>query len=685
MQAQNEQGRDVREPHARQGFFLGQGTATIRDKSQRQKANEQQKGGAHRRENKERDALENILTVNLPELRTMGDLFDGQFLKNVVQRLARSAFRGCKLDGVAQQPRGEAPILKVGGRDPGVRQKRGIRRMTLKQDPQIVEGAAVIAVVKRGQRGRHRHFDFRRGLLRHDRRRKQQPRDEGQYDLFWNAEGHALMSVQHFRPNCQFLSSSRVGAKLGVSQERCRFMAQKTSLIGHDIANSSLIEQHIQALVKEVGRLEEPLTEVRGALPEFADSGKKEFDRAGAVRGRPLHYSYVGTGAGRGVFVELEDGSVKIDMINGIGIHLMGHAHPRVLAAGLRGSLSDIVNQGNLQPNKEYTRMMEKLVSLAGRKSRLKYAWLSTCGTMANESALKISRQKKTPARMMLSFQNAFAGRSTMMAELTDNPAYRVGLPEYNEVLRLPFYDKRDARSSEKTLSILKEHVAKHENNISVFAFEPMLGEGGYRPAPREFFVPLLEFCREKKIPVWADEVQTFTRTGEFFAFETLGIGEYIDLCTVAKTAQIGATLYTEEMNPAPGLIAGTFSGSTAALSAGLEILNILDEGGYTGPHGRIAQIHQRFIGMLNRLNETTCKGQLVDAEGMGLMIAVTPMDGKKETVDKLLRKMFALGLIAFPCGKDPVRIRFLVPAITQDHEIDMVGRIIERAITEGV
>jgi len=460
-------------------------------------------------------------------------------------------------------------------------------------------------------------------------------------------------------------------------------MAQ-SHLIGHEIAQSAQIEKLVQGLVQEVTQMSAPLKEVRPPQPEFADRGKKEFDRAGAVRGRPLHYNYVGTGAGRGIFVELEDGSVKMDLINGIGIHLLGHGHPRVMAATVRGALSDIVNQGNLQPNKEYTRLLEKLAQIGGKKSRLKYAWLSTCGTMANESALKISRQKKTPARMMLSFQNAFAGRSTMMAELTDNPAYRVGLPEYNEVLRVPFYNKRDPQSAEKALTAMKEHVAKHEGNISVFCFEPMLGEGGYRPAPKEFFVPMLEFCRSKKIPIWADEVQTFTRTGEFFAFETLGLGEYIDLCTIAKTAQIGATLYTEEMNPAPGLIAGTFSGSTAALSAGLEILNIMDEG-FMGPHGRVMEIHRQFIGMLNRLNETTCAGKLVDAEGLGLMIAVTPLDGKKETVDKLLKKLFSMGLIAFACGKDPVRIRFLIPAIIEDHEIEMAGKILEQAIVEGV
>jgi len=347
--------------------------------------------------------------------------------------------------------------------------------------------------------------------------------------------------------------------------------------------------------------------------------------------------------------------------------------------------LVDIVNQGNLQPNREYTRFLEKLVGLAGKHSRLKYGWLATCGTMANESALKICRQKKTPARMVVSFKNAFAGRSTMMAELTDNPGYKQGLPEYHEILRLPFYDKRDHQSSEKTLRQLKEHVSKHEGNICAFAFEPMLGEGGYQAAPREFFLPLLDFCKEKQIPVWADEVQTFSRTGELFAFETLDIGNYIDVCTIAKTAQVGCTLYTEEFNPKPGLIAGTFSGSSVALSVGIETLDILQNEGYFGKNGRIMDIHNKFIGMLNDLNNTTCKGKLQDAGGLGLMIAVTPLDGKKEQVDSLLKKFFDRGLIAFNCGKDPVRIRFLVPAVIKDADIQVAKGIIETVILEGV
>jgi 4-aminobutyrate aminotransferase-like enzyme len=454
-------------------------------------------------------------------------------------------------------------------------------------------------------------------------------------------------------------------------------------LIGQQIQNSSPIQDLIKNLVDEVMKFNSKIEAVKEPTAELQSYSKELVDQVGSIRGRPLFYPYVGSGAGNGVYVELSDGSIKMDLVNGIGIHLMGHSHPRVIAATVRGALSDIANQGNLQPNREYNDILQRLVALAGRKSRLKYGWLATCGTMANETALKITRQKRTPARMIMCFKNAFAGRSTMMAELTDNAAYKVGLPEYHEVLRIPFYDKKDPGSVEKSLRAMKDHVAKHEGNISTFCFEPMLGEGGYQPAPREFFVPMLEFCKEKKIAIWADEVQTFSRTGELFAFETLDIGQYIDLCTIAKTAQVGATLYTEEYNPAPGLIAGTFSGSTAALAAGIEIIDILQEG-FLGPQGRIVQIHQKFVGALNDLNQTTCKGKISDAGGMGLMIAFTPYDGKKDQVDALLKRLFANGILAFSCGKDPFRIRLLVPAIIRDGDIEIAKKIIEKSILEG-
>lgn len=456
-----------------------------------------------------------------------------------------------------------------------------------------------------------------------------------------------------------------------------------SDLVGHAIAKDARVKKLIDDLIQEVTRLESGLTAPRDARTNHAEEAKRQFADAGKYRGRPLFYPFLGTGAGHGPYVELEDGSVKLDLINGIGIHIFGHGHPRVRAAAVRGALSDVVMQGNLEPNQEYARIGKQLAELAGRNSRLKFVWLTTCGAMANENALKMARQKHSPARMIVAFKDAFAGRSTMMAEITDNPAYKQGLPDYNEVLRIPFYDYRDPKSAEKTLTALREHAARHEKNIATFTFEPMLGEGGYRSAPREFFVPLLEFCKERKIAIWTDEVQTFMRTGELFAFETLGIGQYIDICTVAKTLQAGATIYTEEYNPQAGLVSGTFSGSSAALSAGMEVLNMIVNDGYLGANGKIMKIHREFVAMLNRLNETTCRGLLREAGGMGLMVAVTPLDGGKDTVQTLLHKLFKNGLVAFSCGRDPYRLRFLIPAIMESEDIEQAGKIIEQSIKE--
>ena len=72
----------------------------------------------------------------------------------------------------------------------------------------------------------------------------------------------------------------------------------------------------------------------------------------------------------------------------------------------------------------------------------------------------------------------------------------------------------------------------------------------------------------------------------------------------------------------------------------------MLDEG-YLGQSGRILAIHKKFIDGLNHLNETTCKGQLREAGGMGLMIAVTPLDGSKDKVNKLLQVLYKNGMIA--------------------------------------
>lgn len=456
-----------------------------------------------------------------------------------------------------------------------------------------------------------------------------------------------------------------------------------SELSGDRALNNPNINEAVQAAISALAEESNKLGRaVKGPDESLVDSSKNIMDEIGKNRGRPLFVPFVGSGIGHGPYVELIDGSVKLDLINGIGIHILGHSNPIVVEAAMRASLSDVVMQGNLEPNREYTQLHKKLVEIASRHSRLRHVWLSTCGTMANENALKACRQK-TESRLIIAMDAAFAGRSTMMAEITDNPSFKQGLPDYNEVLRVPFYDKNDPKSSEKALQVLKEHAEKHKDNICCFTFEPMQGEGGYNVAPRDYFLPMLEFCRENKIPVWADEVQTFMRTGEFFAYETLGFGDYVDVVTVAKTLQTGATFFTEEFNPKPGLISGTFSGSSVSLAAGLAIIEHLDKNGYMGPGGKIKGVHNKFVAMLNKLNETSCKGLLQDAAGLGLMVAVTPLDGSREKMLSLVHTLFKNGILSFGCGKGPYKLRFLLPAILTDQDIESAGKIIEKSILE--
>ena len=452
---------------------------------------------------------------------------------------------------------------------------------------------------------------------------------------------------------------------------------------GEKIHSDTGLENKISELVKSLTEQSKSLDGVKPADSQKVQSYEQMLENFSQVRGRPLFYPYVGSGAGTGPYVELCDGSVKLDFINGIGVHIFGHGHPVVLKSAVKGALQDIVMQGHLEMNQIYLEYSQKVISLASRGSRIRHGWISPSGSMANENALKIARQKNTPAKYILAMKDAFSGRTTMMAEITDNPAYKQGLPSYQEVLRVPFFDKNDPQSTEKSLQILKEHIANHPNDISCFCFEPVLGEGGYKVAPREYFIPLFEECKKAGIAVWADEVQTFLRTGEPFAFQTLDFGDYVDIATVAKTGQAGMTLYTDEYNPKPGLVAGTFASSTTALESGLAIMQHMEGNNYFGPSGKIKQINQEFIALLQDLCQGSCKGYLQDPEGLGLMVAVTPFSGDKQKVIALMKHMFEKGFIAFGCGKDPFRLRFLVPAIVESKDLKTAAEIIESSILE--
>ena len=453
------------------------------------------------------------------------------------------------------------------------------------------------------------------------------------------------------------------------------------------LRSSAQFKQAKKMLLQAVAEASERVGQIKGsaASEQLRQTYQDEIKKFEQDRGRDLYYPFLASGLGSGPFVELLDGSVKYDMITGIGIHFFGHSHPELMSEVIDGLAADVM-QGNLEPGVEMRELLEQLIRRAQVGSRLKHAWLMCSGTMVNEIALKIIRQKKFPASKIFAFQDCFAGRSTAMQEITDNAAYRVGQPIYGEVSYIPFYDSKRGlnESIELSLKVIREDLARYPNRFAALMLEIVQGEGGFQFAPREYYVALFEEVRQCGLAVWVDEIQTFGRTGELFAFQKFCLGEYVDVVTVGKMLQACAVLFTEEYKPKPGLVAGTFSGSTVALRTARRILELLDEGKFLGHDGRIEHLAGRFRARLEELKQGACRGLMGEVRILGGMVGFVPLDGSMESVKSVLMRLYDLGVIAFYCGHGPYLIRMLPPlGVMTDRQVDEVCQCIEKAITE--
>jgi acetylornithine/N-succinyldiaminopimelate aminotransferase len=206
----------------------------------------------------------------------------------------------------------------------------------------------------------------------------------------------------------------------------------------------------------------------------------RELER---LRGRPLIYPALTSGAGKGARVWLADGTMKIDLISGIGVYAFGHGDHDLLMNAVVAAASDVVFQGHLTPGPEILQLSRALLRHSGPK--LKHVWLAISGADANENALKMIYQKHSPADKMVVFERAFHGRTMAMAELTDRPAFREGLPMRGNVLHVPFFDPDDEASTDKSVAVLEAHLRRYPGQIAGMTFEIIQGEGGFRTAPR--------------------------------------------------------------------------------------------------------------------------------------------------------------------------------------------------------
>jgi 4-aminobutyrate aminotransferase-like enzyme len=413
--------------------------------------------------------------------------------------------------------------------------------------------------------------------------------------------------------------------------------------------------------------------------PLSASAMRAELERLTQMRGRPAFYPYLGSGIGRGARAMLADGRWVLDFALGIGVHLFGHGDPDLIATAIRAATSDLVMQGNLIFNREYGALMETLLRHA--PAGMENCWLSLSGADANENALKLVRYKREGCPGVIAFRGCFHGRTSAMAEITDRPDYRVGQPSTFPVHYLPFYDRNDPDSIAKSLAGLRDVVAREGERIATFIVELVQGEAGFVTAPREFFVPLFEECRRAAIPIWADEVQTFARTGELFATDLLKLADYVDLITIGKVFQGSAVLYRRGFAPDPALISGTYSGATVAMAVARRMIERMFEGAMFGAEGRERELERLTREHLRILAERH-PGVVSEVDGVGAMLSFRVGDGALETTRAFIRRCFDAGLVLYYGGHEPACVRLFVPAaVMTNDELTDAFTILDRCM----
>lgn len=453
----------------------------------------------------------------------------------------------------------------------------------------------------------------------------------------------------------------------------------KTGIYDQDIQNC--IDQLFSSILFEQSKF----NKIKGPDQDKIEIQTQIIQDFQKLRGRDLVYNYISSGRGHGPFTELIDGSVKYDLIGGIGINLLGHSHPIIVKAAIEAATVDTMMCGNLMPYTESYELSKVLLENV-KNSNLKHFWLTCSGSMANDTALKLIWQKKNPKFKVIAFKNNFAGRSIATQEVTENEDYRQGMPHYVEVEHVPHFDQTQPQKSLKnTIDALEAVWNKSPDQYCALTFEIVQGEGGFIFGDKAFYKGICEWAKSKGIYVWIDEVQTFGRTTNLFAFQAMELDQYVDIVVVGKSLQACGLLYTSELNPKPGLIAGTFHGSIPALKAAAKTVKFLTEGNFYGENGRIAQIQNQFLTKLKQLAEGSCKGKINFYCGLGTMIAFEVGDASKDITTKFLKRLLENGIVAFNAGKKPVRVRLLLPITLTNQHIDEIFSIIEKTILETI
>jgi 4-aminobutyrate aminotransferase/(S)-3-amino-2-methylpropionate transaminase len=380
-----------------------------------------------------------------------------------------------------------------------------------------------------------------------------------------------------------------------------------------------------------------------------------------------------------------------IDFAGGIGVLNVGHSHPHVMEA-VRAQLERVTHTSfQVVMYESYLRLAERLCALAPGEGPKKAIFFST-GAEAVENAVKIARAH-TGRPAVISFHGSFHGRTLLALSLTGSVIpYKQNFGPYaSEVYQVPFPYEYRGWSTEKALAALDElfESAVAPQRVAAIIIEPVLGEGGFVPAPAAFMHELRALTERHGILLIADEIQSgFGRTGKFFAIEHSGVAP--DLVTVAKSLAAGFPLSgvvgrAEVMDaPAPGGLGGTYGGNPVACAAGLAVLDVMRDERLPERAARIGSVVEE------RMRSWASEHELVgDVRVMGAMAGLelvrdrntkTPADTETAQILALARER---GLILLRAGIHHNVIRTLMPLTIPDDQLDEGLDIIGSALAD--
>ena len=395
---------------------------------------------------------------------------------------------------------------------------------------------------------------------------------------------------------------------------------------------------------------------------------------------------------GEGIYLYDAAGRKYTDFTSGIGVTNTGHCHPRVVQAVQEQAGQLLFGQINIVVPPATVALAAALNEIT--PPSIDRFFFSNSGAEAVEASVKLARHA-TGKRNVIVFQGSFHGRTAQtMAMTTAKTIYRHDyqpLPGGVFVAPFPysyFYGWDEARTSEFCLDqlglLLKSQTPPEET--AAIVIEPVLGEGGYIPAPFEFLRELRTLCSEYGILLVMDEVQTGAgRTGTFFCFEQAAIEP--DIIVMAKGIGSGLPISglasrAELMDKwKPGTHGGTYGGGSAIAVAGAlaSVQVIRDE--------NAAAMGEQLQTGLRKLQEEYAA--IGDVRGRGLMVAAefSGANGKPapQTTKAVQRACLDRDLLLLTCGSYENVIRWIPPLLVNGEQINAALAIFAEALAETI